>query len=155
MASKLAAAQIATTAGENVIIASGRRPGVLAEIMSGMEVGTLFLPRGQSVRSRKRWIGVATQPRGSLVLDEGARRAVAEQGRSLLAIGVVEVRGAFAKGDAISLRGPDDREFARGLTNYPSAEIALIKGLKTDGIAAVLGHCPYDDVIHRDNLQVH
>jgi glutamate 5-kinase len=154
MASKLNAARIVTSAGENAIIASGRRPNVLVDIVNGLPVGTLFLAQGQAVQSRKRWIGHATQTRGALVLDAGARRAVAEQGRSLLAIGVVGVEGEFVKGDIVALRGPDGTEFARGLTNYASGEIARIQGLKTDQIAAALGHCPYDEVIHRNNLTV-
>jgi glutamate 5-kinase len=152
MASKLAAARIATAAGENVVIASGRQPGVLQRILAGESVGTLILPQGQTVGARKRWIGFAAQPRGALLLDAGAERAIAGQGRSLLAIGVIGVEGAFAKGDVVSLRGPDGSEFARGLSNYSSSEIRRLQGLKTHQIAGSLGHCPYDEVIHRDNL---
>ncbi|MHB1033702.1 MAG: glutamate 5-kinase [Pirellulales bacterium] len=154
MASKLGAARIATLAGENVIIASGREPGTLARIFAGEPVGTLFLAQGQSVASRKRWIGFTVPPRGHLVLDDGARRAVEKQGRSLLAIGVVDVVGHFKKGDVVALRDREGVEFARGLTNYPSSEILRIKGLKTEQIAAALGYCPYDEVIHRDNMMV-
>jgi glutamate 5-kinase len=154
MASKLTAARMATAAGENVIIASGRKPGTLARIMAGETVGTLLLARGQTVTSRKRWIGYTVRPRGYLVTDAGASRAVQREGRSLLAIGVVEVQGEFKKGDVVALRDPQGTEFARGLTNYPAAEIGKIKGLKTEAIAAALGHRPYDEVIHRDNMTV-
>lgn len=154
MASKLRAARIATAAGENVIIASGRRPGVLAEIMSGEVTGTLFLARGQNVSSRKRWIGFTVQPRGILDLDAGATRAVVEQGRSLLAIGVVGVGGDFRKGDVVVLRDPAGQEIARGLANYSADEVRTIRGLRTEQIAAALGQCPYDEVIHRDNLML-
>jgi glutamate 5-kinase len=154
MASKLNAARLAATAGENVIIASGRKPGVLAQILAGEPVGTLILAQGSSVAARKRWIGFTVQPRGQLVLDPGARRAVEEQGRSLLPIGVVEVVGSFRKGDVVTLRDADGAEFARGLTNYRSEDLLRIKGLKTGDIAGVLGHCPYEEVIHRDNLLV-
>ena len=152
MASKLQAAQMATSAGENVVIASGKRPGVIQEILAGAVVGTLFLPRGQTIQSRKRWIGFAAQPRGTIVVDAGAEQAIVERGRSLLAIGVVEVTGNFIKGDPVVLHGPGGREFARGLTNYSAGEITRIKGGRTDQIALRLGHCPYDEVIHRDNL---
>ena len=152
MSSKLDAAQIATAAGENVIIASGRRPGVLAEIFQGERVGTLILPSGQTVASRKRWIGFAAQTRGQLVLDQGAQRAIQEQGRSLLAIGIVGVEGNFKKGDVVSLRGTGGEEVARGLTNYHADEIRKIGGLRTDQITKVLGCCPYDEIVHRDNL---
>ena len=152
MASKLEAARIATTAGENVIIANGRTPGNLAKITAGELVGTLFLAQGQTLPSFKRWIGFTAQPRGILTLDAGARTAVEKKGKSLLAIGVVEATGSFKKGDIVSLRDPAGAEFARGLTNYAIDDLLKIKGLKTDQIAAALGHCPYDEVIHRDNM---
>jgi len=152
MASKLEAARIATTAGENVIIANGRVPGNLAKIASGEVVGTLFLAQGQSLRSFKRWIGFTAQPRGVLVLDAGAREAVEKQGRSLLAIGIAEATGNFKKGDVVALRDASGYEFARGLTNYALDDVQLIKGRKTDEIAGILGRCPYHEVIHRDNM---
>jgi glutamate 5-kinase len=154
MASKLNAARIATSAGENVIIASGREPGALERIVSGEMVGTLCLARGQALPSYKRWIGFTAQPRGALQLDEGAARAVEQQGRSLLAIGIRDVTGEFAKGDVVALYDPQGAEVARGLTNYTSSELQLIKGLKTDQIAAALGHRPYGEVIHRDNMAI-
>jgi glutamate 5-kinase len=154
MASKLEAARIATAAGENVIIASGREPGTLKKIMDGDSVGTLFTAQGQSVRSWKRWIGFTAQPRGKLTLDDGARRAVETQGRSLLAIGVVESSGDFKKGDVVTLCDQAGVEFARGLTNYTAGEIAKIKGQKTENIRAILGTSAYDEVIHRDNMAV-
>src|SRR5205085_4025389 len=141
-----------TTAGENVIIASGREPGNLAKIVAGESVGTLFIAQGQSVRSWKRWIGVTAQPRGHLVLDDGARRAIEKQGRSLLAIGVVNAAGNFKKGDVVGLQDSFGEEFARGLTNYSLDDVLKIKGLRTEQISVTLGHCPYDEVIHRDNM---
>jgi glutamate 5-kinase len=152
MASKLEAARIATAAGENVIIASGRAPGSLARIVAGEPVGTLFLAQGQALRSFKRWVGFTAQPRGTLVVDAGAREAVEKKGKSLLAIGVVEVRGNFRKGDIVSLADAAGEEFARGLSNYSLEDLAKIKGLKTEHIATALGHRPYDEVIHRDNM---
>jgi glutamate 5-kinase len=152
MTSKLQAARIVTAAGENVIIASGRQADTLQRIFAGEEIGTLLLAQGKSVAPRKRWIAFTSQPRGHLVLDAGARRAIVEQGRSLLPIGVVEVVGEFAKGDIIALRDLSNQEFARGLSNYPAEELRRIQGLRTDQIAAALGHCPYDEVVHRNNL---
>ncbi|MEX2119790.1 MAG: glutamate 5-kinase [Pirellulales bacterium] len=152
MASKLMAARMAALAGENVIIANGRTPGTLARILAGEVVGTLVVAQGQTVRSWKRWIGFTAQPRGHLVLDDGARRAIEKQGRSLLAIGVLDAVGNFKKGDVVALRDKAGCEFARGLTNYPLAEVLRIKGLRTDAIAAALGHRPYPEVIHRDNM---
>ncbi|HET6880454.1 MAG TPA: glutamate 5-kinase [Pirellulales bacterium] len=154
MASKLAAAKMATLAGENVIIANGREPGALRRILAGEVEGTLVTAQPQALTSWKRWIGFTAQPRGYLVLDDGARRAIEKQGRSLLAIGVVDCTGDFAKGDVLALRDSHGAEFARGLTNYAAADVQRIKGLKTDAIAAALGHCPYQEVIHRDNMVV-
>jgi glutamate 5-kinase len=154
MASKLNAARIATTAGENVIIASGRQEGVLAAILRGETVGTLFIAQGKSISPWKRWLGFSAQARGKLIVDDGARRAIAEQGRSLLAIGIVSAEGAFSKGDVVSLFDLGGREIARGLTNYSSADMEKIKGLRSEQIAAALGREPYDEVIHRDNLVV-
>jgi glutamate 5-kinase len=152
MASKLEAARIATTAGENVIIANGRVPGNLAKIIAGERVGTLFLSQGQTLRSIKRWIGFTVQPRGVLVLDNGAREAIERKGRSLLAIGISAASGTFKKGDVVSLQDASGYEFARGLTNYSIDDVLKIKGSKTEQIAAILGRCPYDEVVHRDNI---
>ena len=152
MSSKLEAARLATSAGQNVIIAGGRAENILPRIVAGESVGTLFLAQGQMVTARKRWIGYNVKPRGRLVLDAGAQEAVRRKGRSLLAIGIVEVDGHFQKGDIVGLRSPDGVEFARGLTNYGYDDLQKIKGLRTGQIATTLGHCPHEEVIHRDNL---
>jgi glutamate 5-kinase len=154
MTSKLNAARIATSAGENVVIASGRRANVLADILAGKEVGTLFIAEGPSVDSRKRWIGWGAISTGKLTLDVGACQAIATGGRSLLAVGVSEVTGNFIKGDVISLCDNTGREFARGLSNYSADEMRIIAGQPTERIAELLGHRPYDEVVHRNNLIV-
>lgn len=154
MSSKLEAARIVTTAGENVVIASGRTPGNLARILAGDEVGTLIVAQGKTISLKKRWIGLAAQPRGRLVLDEGAQRAIQHDGRSLLAIGITDVVGDFQKGNVVSLCDNQGNEIARGLINYPRSEIEQIQGLRSDQIAEVLGYLPYEEVIHRDNLAV-
>jgi glutamate 5-kinase len=152
MASKLRAARIATAAGENVIIASGHRPGVLRQIIDGDEVGTLFVAQGKSISPWKRWIGFSAQPRGKILLDEGACKAIAQNGSSLLAIGITATDGVFDKGDVVAICDRQGNELARGLTNYPATDIERIKGLKSDRIAQVLGARPYQEVVHRDNL---
>lgn len=154
MASKLQAARIATTAGENVIIAAGRDPSTLIDAAAGKSVGTLFIAQGKTISPFKRWIGFSAHPKGKLILDAGAHRAICKTGRSLLAIGITAVEGEFAKGDVVALCQGQGREVARGLTNYPSAEVRRIIGIKSDRIAQVLGHCPYEEVVHRDNLVV-
>ncbi|MFZ5832368.1 MAG: glutamate 5-kinase, partial [Planctomycetota bacterium] len=154
MTSKLEAARIATTAGENVIIARGGEPNVLPRILAGEPLGTLFLAQGQTLAARKRWIGFTVRPRGTLLLDAGACEAVARRGRSLLPIGVVDVVGQFGKGEIVAVADAAGQEIARGLTNYTADEIRRIKGLRTAQIAEVLGYHPYDEVIHRDNMVV-
>lgn len=154
MGSKLRAIQMATAVGENVIVANGRSDGVLDDILDGHEVGTLFLADGQSIRAWKRWIGYTVEPKGRLVLDEGACQAILSDGRSLLAIGVTDVEGNFEQGQVVSLAGPDGREIARGLSNYDARDARAIRGKRTAEISDVLGSLPYVEVVHRDNLVV-
>ena len=154
MASKLEAARLAVYAGESVVIANGRRPDVLVEIATGATVGTLILAQGPAVTSRKRWIGLTAQPCGRLLLDAGAQEAIAQKGRSLLAIGVHRVEGNFQKGDVVSLCDETGHEVARGLTNYGSEELRRICSQPRERIVEILGHRPYDEVVHRDNLAV-
>ncbi len=154
MASKIAAARIATEAGSHCIIASGRDDRVLESIVAGEPVGTLFVGRGVTMPAWKRWLGWSADSRGRIFVDPGAQQAVIVQGRSLLAAGIRRLEGSFATGDVVSLAGEDGREFARGLVNYPEADLKRIAGLKTEQIAGELGYCPYDEVVHRDNLAV-
>ena len=152
MRSKLEAARMVCDAGEAVIIASGLRRNVLADIIDGKPVGTLCLPQPRAMNSRKRWIGFTARPRGKIIVDAGACQAIQRKGKSLLAIGVTTVHGRFGKGDVVSLCGPDGGEFARGLCNYTAEDVDRIKGLRTTQFAKVLGDHPYNEVIHRDNL---
>lgn len=152
MSSKLRAAQIATTAGGSVILASGRRENVLADILAGEPIGTLLPGHGGLMSAKKRWIGWAADPRGKLTLDEGAVRAIVTQGRSLLSIGVVSVEGDFDKGDAVSLCTPTGDEVARGLTNYSADDLRQIAGQPTEMIVGILGRKPYTEAVHRDSL---
>lgn len=154
MRTKIRAALLATTAGESVIMANGTRPHVLDEIMAGEPVGTLFLPQRNSMPAWKRWLGYTARARGTLVVDDGARRAVEHQGRSLLPIGVKQVIGNFGKGDVVSLHDAAGQEFARGLTNYAAGDAVRIAGLRTEQIAHLLGHVPYEELVHRDNMVV-
>ena len=152
MATKLQAAAMITKAGVPVVIASGRARNVLLRIVAGRSVGTLFLPAARPMASRKRWIGFTARPRGRLLVDEGARRALVERGKSLLASGVRGLVGRFEKGDVVAVAIEGRAEFARGLTNYSSAELALIQGCHTRHIKQRLGYKDYDEVVHRDNL---
>lgn len=151
MESKLKAARLATAAGEAVIMANGAQDGILDRVFAGEPVGTLFLPHGQDVPSRKRWFGFTARPKGVFRLDAGARQAVLE-GKSLLPIGVTAVEGEFGKGAVVSITDPEGVEIARGLSNYSSADAQRIRGLHTERIVAVLGGVPYPELVHRDNL---
>ncbi|MBI3457851.1 MAG: glutamate 5-kinase [Candidatus Rokubacteria bacterium] len=154
MVTKLQAAQKAMAAGIAMVVADGRRPGVLDAILRGDSVGTYFQPRGDRLAARKRWIAFAIPPQGILEVDAGARRALVERGKSLLPSGVVKVEGEFAAGDAVGLRAPDGHEFARGIVNYDAREVALLRGAKTSDIERLLGYRVGDEVIHRDNLVI-
>jgi len=151
MASKLAAARIVTQAGGACVIAPGRDDAVLESICAGHPVGTLFNGRATAMPAWKRWLAWSADARGTIVVDPGARDAVVTRGRSLLAAGVVGVTGGFQAGDVVAISA-DEGVFARGLVNYPADELRRIAGERTERIAALLGYCPYDEVIHRDNL---
>jgi glutamate 5-kinase len=135
-----------------VIIASGTTPDPLTRIMAGEPAGTLFLAHGSTHRARKRWIGLTARPRGHYVVDAGARLALESGSKSLLAIGVLEVVGDFDKGDVVGIRDASGQEFARGLTNYTTADAHRIRGLRTHEARQTLGATSYDEVVHRDNL---
>jgi glutamate 5-kinase len=152
MGSKLRAILSATGMGETVILASGRSDTVLDDIRLGNSTGTLFLSRAESVPAWKRWIGFGAPPAGTLILDDGAVRAVKQSGRSLLAVGIREVQGEFEPGALIGMKSHDGTEIARGLANYSADEIRRIQGRRSDQIAAALGHVPFSEVVHRDNL---
>jgi len=154
MKSKIEAARIATAAGEAALIADGREPDVMRRIMSGERLGTLFTPAAGRMKSYKRWIRFTSRPRGSVCVDEGARAALLERGKSLLPSGIVSVDGDFQPGDVVRVVGPDGDEFARGLTNYSAHDVARIKGCHSSKIEPILGYKYYDEVIHRNNLAV-
>ena len=154
MVTKLQAAQKAVAAGIAMVIADGRRPGVLSALLAGEPVGTYFKPRADRLAARKRWIAFATPVVGMVEVDAGAHRALVESRKSLLPSGVVKVEGEFAAGDAVGIRDPDGREFARGIVNYDSREITLLRGAKTRDIERLLGYRGLDEVIHRDSLVI-
>lgn len=154
MSSKLKAAKIATSYGHPTIIGPGRDDLVLDKILAGEDIGTLFLASEKSIRGRRRWIGSAAKVAGKLHLDAGAARAVVDQGRSLLAIGIQKVSGHFKRGSVVAIVDETEREIARGLCNYPSDEVEKIVGKPSDQIAAIIGHRPYENVVHRDNIAI-
>jgi glutamate 5-kinase len=136
------------------VIACGTRREVLHQILKGKEIGTLILPKLEALSSRKHWIAFNLKPHGDVVVDDGAKKAIVQRGKSLLPSGVVKVKGTFDRGDLISCLGPQGREFARGLVNYSALELEKIRGLRSDKIEQVLGYKYSDEVIHRDDLVV-
>jgi glutamate 5-kinase len=154
MTTKLHAAEIVTGAGEVMVIANGKRPGVITRVLEGCDEGTVFLPRNDKMSGRKRWIAYSLPCRGTIKVDAGARLALTKRGKSLLPSGIIGVSGDFEFGDAVSCVDENDGEFARGLTNYSAAEVEAIKGKQTDQIEPLLGYMYYDEVIHRDNLVI-
>ena len=155
MTTKLQAAQKAATAGVPMVIASGRKQGVLARILKGEPAGTYFAPRADRLGARKRWIAFAVAPQGRLTVDAGALEALTRRGKSLLPSGVVKVDGDFAAGEVVAVLGDaEGREFARGLVNFDADELRKIQGAKTREIEPRLGYKSFGEVIHRDNLVI-
>jgi glutamate 5-kinase len=151
MASKLAAARIATWSGVQTVIADGRRRGVVGDALAGRAgVGTVFRARGERLPARKLWIAFALGSSGTLVVDAGARHALVSGGRSLLPAGVVDVRGRFEPDDAVEIAGPDGEVFARGLVRCPSARSHEWLHRRSEELP---GDLP-NEVVHRDDLVV-
>lgn len=154
MATKLEAAQKAAASGVPMVIARGNDKGVLARVLDGESIGTYFAPRADRLQARKRWIAFAVPPSGRLAVDAGARRALAEEGKSLLPSGLVAVEGEFAAGDVVAVTDAGGAEFARGLVNFDAGDARKIRGAKTRDIEGRLGYRSVDEVIHRDNLVI-
>lgn len=154
MSTKIQAARLATSFGIPVVIASGLQRGQISSALEGEAVGTVFLPREHRAHTRKRWLAYAPAAQGQIQVDAGAVRAICKEGKSLLPSGIARVKGDFDKGAIVSIINPEGKEFARGMTNYPAADIQLIQGRKTKEIVEILGYKDYDEVVHRDNLIV-
>ncbi|MFB3892663.1 MAG: glutamate 5-kinase [Phycisphaerae bacterium] len=152
MASKMSAAGMVTGAGAAAVIANARTPGILPRLLAGEKLGTVFAPAKRRMSSRRRWIAQASRTAGRIVVDDGAARALREQGRSLLPSGIRAVSGHFKRGAAVAIIDPYGRQIARGLVNYSAEQIDAIRGLKTTQIAKALGQKPCDEVVHRNNM---
>jgi glutamate 5-kinase len=154
MATKIKAAKRATLCGAGTAIINGRIPKNLRFLFDGHELGTYFLPARDPIAARKHWIAFTKKPRGKLLLDEGARAAIIDGGKSLLPSGVRQIEGEFDRGDAVRLCTLDGREFAKGVTNYSSLELLRIMGRNTREIETILGYKYGDEIVHRDNLVI-
>ncbi len=155
MASKVAAARLATASGTHVVVTSGRIKRVIPRLCDGEQIGTRFVSKESGVEARKRWILTGlTDSEGGVTVDAGAATALVEGGRSLLPAGIVSVDGRFERGDIIAVRGPDGRVIGSGLANYGSADVEAIKGKKSKDAATLVSSEYGPEVIHRNNLAV-
>ncbi len=152
MKTKLEAAKLVTRFGGRVIIANGKIPYVISKIFDKEDIGTMFLPTKENLPDKKRWIGYATNIRGQLIVNEGAKKAVLEQFSSLLPIGILNVVNDFKQGEVVSICDENNVEFARGMVNYNSEECRKIVGAHSNNIETILGYKNYDAVITRDNI---
>ncbi|MEZ4392994.1 MAG: glutamate 5-kinase [Polyangiales bacterium] len=152
MITKLRAARAANDAGAMAFVASGREPAALPRIFRGEDLGTVFLAGAEKVSARRHWIAHTLRARGTLVVDDGARKALVEGNRSLLPSGVRAVRGDFRRGDPVELEGLDGAPFARGLVAYGALEMERIRGRNTREISELLGVHHGDEAVHKDDL---
>lgn len=152
MLSKLNAARKCLASGIPMVIAPGRERDVLLRLFAGEQLGTLFLPRERAYQGKKVWLAGLSKPAGDLTLDEGAVTALQERGRSLLPIGIREVRGTFGIGAPVRCIDRQGNVIGIGLTNYKSSEIENIKGRHSEEIEGLIGYKHSDEVIHRDNF---
>jgi glutamate 5-kinase len=152
MLTKVRAAARAARSGTATLIAAGRQPGILQAIRRGEQVGTLIQPAQEPMVARKQWLAGQLQVRGQLVIDDGAAKVLRESGRSLLPVGVVEVRGGFARGEVVACVDGEGCEIARGLVNYSADEARRLARQPSERIREILGYVDEPELIHRDNL---
>ena len=152
MRAKVRAARLASDWGVPTVIASGEEPGLLTRVVSGEDVGSLFVPGVKRLTERKRWIAIRTRSRGSIVVDDGAKRALVERGASLLPIGIVGVEGDFGIGARVDLVDGSGAAFAVGLVSYPASEIKRMKGRQSSEFEEVLGYRYVEEIVHREDL---
>lgn len=152
MITKLQAADVARRAGIEVVMAAGGRPDVITDIVSGLEVGTHFRPLESPLENRKRWILAGPPPAGDIIIDTGAAKALKDQGSSLLAKGILEVRGEFERGEVARLYDTKGAQLARGISRYSSADIQKVAGKHSNEIYQLLGYEYGSVIIHRDDL---
>jgi glutamate 5-kinase len=152
MTTKIEAAKLATAGGSDVVIADGREKDILARLTEGEAVGTLFPAAVDRLESRKRWMLTGLSLKGSIVVDEGAARALRQEKGSLLPAGIRRVEGPFERGDAIAICDSEGQRIACGIASYGSSDIETIHGLRSERIEEVLGYQYGAEVVHRDNL---
>ncbi|MCT4566513.1 MAG: glutamate 5-kinase [Maledivibacter sp.] len=154
METKINAAEIAVSAGSSMIIVNGSTENIINQVVEGKNVGTFFLANRHPLQGRKCWITYNTLIKGQITIDDGAIDALTKHRKSLLPAGVLSINGLFEKGDIVSIVNGLGMEVARGITNYNSYEVELIKGSQTSDIEEKLDHKTYDEVIHADNMAI-
>jgi glutamate 5-kinase len=154
MQSKIQAAHMVSARGGSSFIGSGRTKAILHKLFACEAVGTFFLPQAEKMQSRKHWIAYVLRPKGYLVLDRGACKALVKGGKSLLPSGILEVRGNFKVGAPVQCLDEKGKAIATGLSNYNADDLNKIKGINSVQIEKALGYKDSDEVIHRDNLVV-
>ena len=154
MMTKIEAAERVTKSGIDCYIANGAKKDILNSILSARGNYTYFKAQAKKSKAKKRWIAYSSKIKGSIIVDDGAKKALISLNKSLLASGIVRKEGVFKAGDVVSISDLSRKEFARGLINYSSKEIDRIKGMKTVDIEKILGYKDHDEVVHRDNLTI-
>jgi len=152
MMTKIEAAKVATAAGVTVVIASGHVPSALLRLATGEAIGTLFVPTGDRIASRRRWLLSGLGSKGRITVDAGAARALCQDNRSLLPAGISGVSGGFARGDVVDICDGDGVRLASGLAQYTAADVSKIKGARTGNIVKKLGYKYGDEVVHRNDM---
>lgn len=154
MITKLSAAKTALAAGIPTVIAGFRSENIIGSILSGSDAGTAFVPKPSKIEGKKRWLMSGKKPSGKVSIDAGAVKALTEQGKSLLPVGIKDVKGKFSHGDIISIADASWREIGRGITTYSSEEVIKIKGKNSADAKKVLEVLPSDEVVHRNNMVI-
>ena len=154
MQTKVFAARKATRSGATTVIANGMTPDILTKITSGISIGTRLLPTKPNLTSRKQWLGSHLQSKGTLTLDEGAVRAIINENKSLLPIGVRQTKGDYSRGDVVVCVDANGKRIALGLVNYSAGETAKIIGNPSQKIEELIGYVNDYELIHRDNLAI-
>ena len=154
MATKIQAAKKCVAAGIAMVIADGREPSIIGELIAGEPRGTLFIPCDSKLTQRQIWIAYIAQAAGRITVDPGALEALQKKGKSLLPSGVKAVTGKFEAGDVVIIADGADNEIAKGVTEYSSFDAEKIKGKKSADLTGTLGRRGSDEIIHRDNLVI-
>jgi glutamate 5-kinase len=152
MLTKILAAKRAARSGAHTVICSGREENVLLRLAAGEAIGSQLVARQAPLAARRQWLADHLQLRGGVILDDGAVRALREDGKSLLPVGVRGITGEFERGEVVGVVDADGCEIARGLINYSSNEARRIAGKPSSAIEAALGYMDEPELIHRDNL---